>query len=75
MIHARVRATLEVNRNASMLADLLSKIFIPRFRFMRLESRRVTGFMHYARRSGAAFSHPSSIYHAGPDPPKARRSI
>lgn len=36
-----------VNRNATMLADLLSKMLIPRFRFRRLESVWVTRSMHY----------------------------
>lgn len=30
IIHLAVACTLEVNRNASMFTDLLSKIFIPR---------------------------------------------
>lgn len=61
------------NRNANMRADLLSKIFIPRFR--RLELQRVTGFMHYVEEADSTFSHHLSIYHTEPDPPKARRSI
>jgi len=51
-----VSRTSEVNRNASMLADLLSEMFIPRFGARRLESARVTGIMHYVEVTAATFS-------------------
>lgn len=58
MIHACVGSTLEVNRNASVLALIyLVKFSSSRFRFRRLESGRVTGFMHYAEEADMTFSH------------------
>ena len=51
-----VSCTSEVNRNASMPADLLSEMCIPRFGLRRLESGRVTGIMHYVEEGSVTFS-------------------
>ena len=51
-----VSRTSEVNRNASIAADLLSEMFIPRFGLRRLESGRATGIMHYVEEGAVTFS-------------------
>lgn len=53
-------ATAEVNRNASLLADLPSKIFIPRFSLAEIGVAGSGGIHALCRRSSAAFSHASS---------------
>lgn len=55
-------ATAEANRNASLLADLRSKIFIPRISSAEIGVARIGGIRIHAlcSRSSAAFSHAGS---------------
>lgn len=56
IIHLSVSRTLEVNRNASMFTDLLSKIFIPRLAWMIGGWARKGGFMHYVEEADVTLS-------------------
>lgn len=55
-------ATAEVNRNASLFADLRSEIFIPRISLAEIGVARIGGIRTHAlcKRSSAAFSHAGS---------------
>lgn len=68
IIHPAVACALEVNRNASMFTDLLSKIFIPRLGLSDWRVRMRGGFMHYVADADVTFSHQRLDYILEPRP-------
>lgn len=59
---------LEVNRNASMFTDLLSKIFIPRLVWVIGGREDGGGFMHYVEEAEVTLSHRWLDYILNPPP-------